>query len=90
MALKKFDNILTEEQKYAAQRIAPALREQAHNAVEKAKQHRSATLSDTDPDTSAREQRAMDRERDRARRLFSEARSMEQAIAPKPKKRSWF
>ena len=92
MARRRFEDIPTAEQLYAAQRQAPALREQAYEAAKKADAYGRAADAcyDSDPDHSAREQRAADREGARARRLSAEARSMVQAVAPQPKKRSWF
>lgn len=91
---RKFKNMQTPEQQYAA-RQAPALRRMAYNAEQEAeRQQMTADVYGrpgrdyTDPQKATRAQQEADRLRDRAKGLRGTANRAE--AAPKPKKRGWF
>lgn len=92
---RKFKDMQTEEQRYAA-RQAPALRQMAHQAEQRAeKRQMDADVYGrqgrdySDPQKASRAQREANRQRGRAAGLRQTARQAEVDVKPKPKRR-WF
>lgn len=95
MARRKFSDVPTEQQRYAA-RQAPALRRMAHAAEQRAEEqqmtadvYRRQGRGYSDPAKAARAQCEADRQRGRARDLRETARRAEAEVKPKPKRGWW-
>ena len=95
MARRKFSDMQTPEQQYAAQQ-APALRRMAYQAEQRAEEQQMTAdvygrqdRDYTDPAKAGRAQREANRQRDRARGLRQTANQAEAQAEPK-KKRGWW
>jgi hypothetical protein len=95
MARRRFSEMQTEEQRYAA-RQAPALRRMAYQAEQRSEEQQMTAdvygrqgRDYSDPVRAAQAQREADRQRGRARGLRETAKRAEAEVKPKPKRR-WF
>ena len=95
MARRKFSDMQTEEQRFAAAQ-APALRRMAYQAEQRAEEQQMDAdvygrqgRDYTDPAKADWAQREADRQRGRARGLRETANRAEAEVKPKPKRRWW-
>jgi len=95
MARRKFSDLQTEEQRYAA-RQAPALRRMAYEAEQRSEEQQMTAdvygregRDYSDPQKAAQARREADRQRGRARGLRETANRAEAEAKPK-KKRGWW
>jgi hypothetical protein len=93
--MARFKDMQTEEQRYAA-RQAPALRQMAYQAEQRAEEQQMTAdvygrrgRDYSDPAKAAQAQREANRQRGRARGLRATANQAEASAKPK-KKRGWF